>query len=146
MNETNRTRMSERELKLVWVNGSATAGGRKRRPRPTSSEAHPQRRTRRQGVNSSAPLFPTHKQVVVCICGAVLIAIVGLLSGLWAILSYNLESRILKKTEQSELLVNEVARRLEESESLRSAILNQLRNTNLDGVGRNAAEKSESSE
>jgi hypothetical protein len=74
------------------------------------------------------------------------IAIVGLLSGLWAILSYRLESRIVKKVEQSELLVNQVTRQLEESDNLRSAILDQLRNTSRDRVGRNAAEKSESAE
>jgi hypothetical protein len=74
------------------------------------------------------------------------IAIVGLLSGLWAILSYSLESRIVKKVEQSELLVNQVTRQLEESDNLRSAILDQLRNTSRDRVGRNAAEKSESAE
>jgi hypothetical protein len=140
--------MSERELKLVWVNSGATAGhaGKRRRPAAQPREYAQRRKDSGQPGNPGAPLRPTHGQVVACMVVVVSIAIVGLLSGLWAILSYNLESRIMKKVEQSELLVEQVTRRLEESDGLRSAIVDQLRSTNRDRVGKTAAEKSESVE
>jgi hypothetical protein len=123
--------MSQPQLKLVWTSHLAVSSRPKKRRQQMENQVPSDRDIGEEKAETGLSAWFDRKQIVTAIVTVLLtgaLTVIGLIAtGVWSMFSENLETRIVKKLEESSAFSGAIASKIQASDTLSNAIVTQLR-------------------